>query len=144
MDKTALEKIKASAKVITEQKEKIATLVGTIKDMEKLPESKEYAELRVHKLAFEVAEEMVAREIKSPDEFQEIVISLSMKSAEELKQRKNLLVTMSTEGSLDLGIVDTENQKIAEPAIVNNGSATPYSPESQQLADNMISTFINT
>ena len=89
MDKTALEKIQASAKIITEQKEKIAALEGTIKTMEKLPESKKYSELRIHKLAFEVAEEMVAREMKSPDEFQDIVNSLSMNSAEELTQRKN-------------------------------------------------------
>ena len=144
MDKTALEKIQASAKIITEQKEKIAALEGTIKTMEKLPESKKYSELRIHKLAFEVAEEMVAREMKSPDEFQDIVNSLSMKSAEELKQRKNLLVAMSTEGSLDLGNVDIEDQKIAESVIVNSGSATPYSQESQELADSMISNFINT
>lgn len=138
MNKTA-QQLQDNISIIEEQSEKIAQQEIKITELSNTSENKEFVEYRKHKLAFDVAELMIEKELTDPEEFQATVNTLFTKSADELKQRKNYLDASSVDTTLELGTVDTKEPKIATQS---NGSKTPLSLESSDAANNLINTIL--
>ena len=143
MDKLAeyKQQLKDDLALIERQETKIAQQAETITSLEETKENKEFVGLRKHKLAYEIAETMTAKEMAAPEDFQETVGLLMTKSAEELIQRKNLLKVSDVESVLELGTVDEDDaSKIAN---LDTGDPTPHSQESNEAAQSFIDEINN-
>lgn len=136
MDKKIKNQLEKNASVIGEQQEKITDQETLLKK-----NTTELLELRKFKLAFKIAEEMQAKELFDPEDFQEKVNILSTKSAKDLTKRKDVLAVRDVESALELGSVDEPiDNKIADD---ESKSATPHSQQSAEAMDSFIHTMIN-
>jgi len=126
MDKNATELLKSAQDVI-------GKLNNRVKEQDK-----ELVSLRQFKLAFDITSGLVAKDQIDPADFQEHVLELSEKKAEELLKKAELLSIESPD--LELGSLD-ERGKAANGShlvdIVSSKSPTPHSFESKEIAVNL-------
>jgi len=130
MDKNATELLKNAKIVIGSQNDQIKK------------QGEELSSLRRFKLAFDITAGLIAKDQVDPADFQERVLELSEKKAEDLLKKAELLSIESPD--LELGTLD-ERDKIATgvSSMDTNGSSkspTPHSLESTAIARSLFAS----